>query len=113
LRWDKPNLAYDWTERFDDAVAQQLARDPADILEVIEHRDYSLAVPTPDHFIPLLYVAGLATADAANVQPLVHGYSMGSISMTCYGIDADTPLRGDADCAAGLPSHVPPEQTNM
>ena len=37
-----------------------LPSDPGDILKVTEHADYALAVPTPDHFIPLLYLAGLA-----------------------------------------------------
>ena len=27
IQWDKPDLAYDWAERFDDAAAEQLARD--------------------------------------------------------------------------------------
>jgi len=38
---------------------------------------------------------------------------MGSISMTCLGLDADVPLRKDPACAARLPEGVPPEQTNI
>src|SRR5690606_33377994 len=57
LKWNQPNLAFDWAERFDDAVLRQLQLDPADILKVTEHPDFALAVPTPDHFIPLLYLA--------------------------------------------------------
>jgi len=113
LQWNEPNLAYDWAERFDDAVAGQLARDPGDILKVAEHADFALAVPTPDHFIPLLYTAGLASAGGVRPEPLVRGHSMGSISMTCYGVGAEMELRKDADCAARLPAGVPPEQTNM
>ncbi len=113
LQWNEPDLAYEWAERFDDAVVDQLARDPADILKVAEHADYALAVPTPDHFIPMLYIAGLASAQGVRPEPLVRGYSMGSISMTCYGIGAEVELRKDATCAALLPAGVPPEQTNM
>ena len=113
LQWKERDLAYDWAERFDDAVVEQLARDPADILRVREHGDYELAVPTPDHFIPMLYVAGLAAADGARPEPLVRGYAMGSISMTCYGLGAELDLRKDATCAARLPEGVPPDQTNM
>ena len=113
LQWNEPNLAYDWAERFDDAVAEQLAGDPGDALKVLEHPDFDLAVPTPDHFIPMLYLAGLASAEGVRPEPLVRGYSMGSISMTCYGIGADVELRNDPTCAARLPAGVPPEQTNM
>ena len=113
LQWNEPDLAYDWAERFDDAVVDQLARDPADVLKVAEHPDYAPAVPTPDHFIPMLYIAGLASAQGVRPEPLVRGYSMGSISMTCYGIGAEVELRKDATCAALLPAGVPPEQTNM
>jgi 4,5-DOPA dioxygenase extradiol len=113
LQWNEPDLGYDWAERFDDAVAAQLADDPAAILRVADHADYALAVPTPDHFIPMLYLAGLAAAENAAIEPLVRGYSMGSISMSCYGIGADEELRKNPTCAARLPAGVPPEQTNM
>ena len=113
LQWNEPNAAYDWAERFDDVVVEQLSRDPADTLTVQQHPDYTLAVPTPDHFVPLLYIAGLASADGVSPEPLLRGYSMGSISMTCYGIGADVELRKDPTCAARLPAGVPPEQTNM
>jgi 4,5-DOPA dioxygenase extradiol len=113
LQWNQQNLAYDWAERFDNAVVEQLGREPGDVLRLLEHRDYELAVPTPDHFIPLLYLAGLAAADKAKPELLVRGYSMGSISMTCYGLGAEIELRKDATCAARLPAEVPPDQTNM
>ncbi|HEY1146150.1 MAG TPA: 4,5-DOPA dioxygenase extradiol [Allosphingosinicella sp.] len=113
LQWNQPDLGYDWAERFDDAVADQLASAPGDVLKAMEHPDYRLAVPTPDHFIPMLYLAGLAEAEGVALEPLVRGYSMGSISMSCYGLGADIELRKDPTCAARLPAGVPPEQTNI
>lgn len=113
LQWRQQTLAYDWAERFDDAVVAQLAQAPADILRLTEHPDYALAVPTPDHFVPLLYLAGLAMADGARLEPLIRGHTMGSISMSCFGLDAGLPLRENPSCAALLPEGVPPEQTNM
>ena len=112
VQWDQPDGAFDWAERFDDAVVAQLAHDPSAILKVTEHPDYALAVPTPDHFIPLLHIAGLAAADGAAVEPLLRGYSLGSISMTCY--QAGTPDRRTTrpEGSAGLPADVPPDQTN-
>ncbi len=113
IQWDEPDAGFDWARRFDDAVVEQLGRVPGDILKVIEHRDYRLAVPTPDHFIPLLYLAGLAAADGASAEALVRGYTMGSISMTCYGIGVGTRLGEVPGGAAELPKGVPPDQTNI
>jgi 4,5-DOPA dioxygenase extradiol len=113
VQWDRPDAAFDWAERFDEAALEQLAAAPGDILKLAEHPDYPFAVPTPDHFIPLLYLAGLADAAGEAVEPWVRGYAMGSISMTCYGAGlGDAPPR-EADGAATLPEGVPPEQTNM
>lgn len=113
LKWREQTLAYDWAERFDDAVLEQVTQRPEDVLRMLEHPDYSLAVPTPDHFIPLLYLTGLAAVDNAPLEPLLRGHTMGSISMTCYGLDAAMPLRQEVSCATRLPEGVPPEQTNM
>src|SRR5690606_22184376 len=49
LQWDKPDLGYDWAQRFDAAVVDQLAQSPGDILRLTEHSDFNAAVPTPDH----------------------------------------------------------------
>ena len=86
LRWDQPDLGFDWARRFDDAVADQLLRDPGAILKLREHPDYAAAVPTPDHFLPLLYTAGLASAAGKPLEPLLRGHAMGTISMTSYGL---------------------------
>jgi 4,5-DOPA dioxygenase extradiol len=112
VQWNRPDAAFDWAERFDDAVAAQLADNPHDILRVTEHPDFRTAVPTPDHFIPLLYLAGIAAASNTKPEALVRGYAMGSLSMTCYGIDADLGCR-EENGAATLPSGVPADQTNV
>lgn len=112
VQWNQPDAAFDWAERFDDAVVAQLAHDPGDILRVTNHPDYALAVPTPDHFIPLLYLAGMAAAMSAKPEPLVRGYAMGSLSMTCYGVDAALDCSEERG-AATLPGDVPADQTNI
>lgn len=111
IDWQALNHGADWAHRFDDAVLQQMSENPSDILKVLEHPDYDLAVPTPDHFIPLLYTAGLAAASGTAV-PMLQGYSLGSLSMTCYGVDLEGILPSQSDGGALLPEDVPADQTN-
>lgn len=112
VQWDQPDAAFDWTRRFDEAAASQLAAAPGDILKLVEHADFPLAVPTPDHFIPLLYIAALAAQDGVAAEAIVRGYSLGSISMSCFGIGIAGACRQADGGAARLPPDVPPEQTN-
>lgn len=112
IQWNQPDSAFDWAERFDDAAVGQLAEAPADVLKLAEHPDYRLAVPTPDHFIPLLYISGLAAASGERLDPLVRGYAMGSLSMTCYGVGAELECTEGTD-AATLPAGVPADQSNI
>lgn len=111
IEWHRPNAGADWARRFDDMVVRQMTEAPADILKAAEHSDFNLAVPTPDHFIPLLYTAGLAKADN-DAHALLRGYTMGSLSMTCYGVGMTSLVCEDGDGAARLPDGVPPDQTN-
>ena len=112
IQWNQPDMAFDWAERFDDAVVEQLEADPGAVLELASHPDYQQAVPTPDHFIPLLYLAGVAAASGERMDALVRGYAMGSLSMTCYGIGAAIRCRNE-EGAATLPEGVPADQTNI
>ncbi len=112
LEWNKPG-GFDWAERFDEAVVEQMSRDPSAILKLVEHPDYRLAVPTPDHFIPLLYVAALAAANEGSALPLVRGVILGSVSMTCFGAGINSGPAKNNGVAGAVPSHDPPEQTNI
>ena len=83
-----PESGTDWAHRFDEDARAMMTSAPATIVDVSRHRDFDLAVPTPDHFIPLLYLAGLADAAGADTEVLVDGYAFGSLSMTSYTLDA-------------------------
>ena len=112
IEWNRPDAGTDWARRFDDMVARQMTEAPADILKSLEHPDFDMAVPTPDHFIPLLYTAGLAVAET-DAQALLRGYAMGSLSMSCYGVGMTSVVCEEGDGAAQLPHGVPPDQTNI
>lgn len=112
IAWNRPQEAFDWNKRFDEATERQLAEAPGDILRMTRHPDFARAVPMPDHFIPLLYTAGVA-AEAGRARALVRGYSMGSLSMTCYGVGFDDECPVEAIGAAAIPGDVPADQSNI
>src|SRR5918993_654308 len=86
IDWAQPEAAFDWTRRFDDDVADLMTSSPADLAGIDRHADYEPAHPTPDHLLPLLYVAGVAAADGETAHVLVDGYAMGSLSMVSYTV---------------------------
>jgi 4,5-DOPA dioxygenase extradiol len=82
---------YAWAQRFDESAKEQMLADPTAVAGLDAHGDYRNAVPTPDHFIPLLYLAGLASEATDGVDVLVDGYAYGSLSMTAYTLGIDPP----------------------
>ena len=88
----------------------RLTTRPADILALGEHPDYAMAVPTPDHFIPMLYLAGLAGDEP--VDPILRGYAFGSIFISSYAVGGNLHVAGEGAAAASLPEGIPPDDTN-
>ena len=84
IDWRQPGQGTDWAHRFDDGVRAIMPGDPSQLASSEGLSDYTLAVPTPDHFLPLAYLAGLSAAASAPTRTLVDGYEMGSLSMTAY-----------------------------
>ena len=114
IDWSEPDGATDWNRRFDDAAATLLRERPGDILELVAHADFELAVPTPDHFIPMLYLAALAAATDDPLDVFVEGAAFGSISMTSYTLGADCPPSTSREPAPFTRSATaPPEETNL
>lgn len=83
LDWGRPQAGDDWARSFDDAVRAVLTDRPGDLGSVAAHDAYA-AVPTPDHFMPLAYLAGMADVAGAPARVLVDGCVYGSLSMTSY-----------------------------
>jgi len=106
---------YDWAQRFDEEAKSRMATAPADVATLDGHRDYRYAAPTPDHFIPLLYLAGLAAKDAAGTDVLVDGYAYGSLSMTAYtlGLDMAEAGNGGGAGAGDIGTEAPPDSANI
>jgi 4,5-DOPA dioxygenase extradiol len=93
IDWKHADLGFDWAQRFDEATRTLMGERPGDVAELSAHADYDRAVPTPDHFLPLAYLAGLARVANEPVFPFVEGYAYGSLSMTCFST-VDTESRG-------------------
>jgi 4,5-DOPA dioxygenase extradiol len=81
-----PDIGFDWAQRFDDEARRLMTTSPGQITALAEHPDVRLAVPTPDHFLPLLYIAGVADALGTTADVLVDGYAFGSLSMTSFTV---------------------------
>jgi 4,5-DOPA dioxygenase extradiol len=73
---------FDWAARFEDAVRNALLGRDHEALVGWERlgEDARLSVPTPEHYLPLLYVAG-AQRENEKASIAVDGIDLGSISM--------------------------------
>lgn len=107
--------AYDWGERFDAAVLDVMTQRPAELASVASHADYAMSVPTPEHFLPLAYVAGLCKAAGEPARMFNQGGTLGSITMTSYLLGQAPPADADDTNPQGqaIPRQVPPNQTNL
>jgi 4,5-DOPA dioxygenase extradiol len=89
VAWGHDDQGFDWAQRFDDDVRHIMIADASSLADVTASDDYALAVPTPDHFYPLAYIAGLTAATSAQVGTFAEGCTLGSLSMTSYRVDAE------------------------
>ena len=81
--WGRHNVEpFDWAVRFEERVRDLLSRGDDEPVVNYESlgRDAILAAPTPDHYLPLLYVLGARQTDDVVTFP-VSGFDGGSVSM--------------------------------
>jgi 4,5-DOPA dioxygenase extradiol len=81
--WGRHSMEpYDWALRFEKVARDLIVSGELGPLVGYEAlgRDALLSVPTPDHYLPLLYVLGLRRPEEAASFP-VEGFDGGSISM--------------------------------
>ncbi len=82
LNWDNPEVACAWAMRIESGVRQHLLqREHAPLIDY-PHLDpqAQLAIPTAEHYLPLLYIIG-SQRDDESVSIPVEGIDMGSLSM--------------------------------
>lgn len=78
------DATFEWAAVFDAEVQQRMLHDPASLAGVVDLPEWPRAAPTPEHFIPLLYLAGLASEPGSNCEVVVRGGTMGSLTMTSF-----------------------------
>jgi 4,5-DOPA dioxygenase extradiol len=115
MSWDLADDGYDWARRFDEAAKERMLGDPTRFAALDAHADYGHAVPTPDHFIPALYLAGLADAagQTRDTRVLVDGCAYGSLSMTAYTLGLSCPQTSAAGGSPQPPAGLPPDGSNI
>jgi len=120
VEWDLPEEGFDWARRFDARARDVMLREPGDLAALESDSDYRMAAPTPDHFIPLLYVAALAAEGGSSPEVLVEGFAYGSVSMTAFALDMPADARPPHRDAGEVrtsdeppPLDAPAEQSNM
>ena len=83
MNWSLERNGYDWAERFDRYICDAIAEDRPERLINYEEtgEDAEMSVPTADHYLPLLYVAG---ARRAGDRVAFHNQHIeyGSVGMT-------------------------------
>jgi 4,5-DOPA dioxygenase extradiol len=104
---------FDWAQRFDSDAKETMLDDPLNAARLDAHPDFRHAAPTPDHFLPLLYLAGLAGAGKVGADVLVDGYAYGSLSMTAYTLGLPITAQQPGAAAAPLPPNVPADGINI
>jgi 4,5-DOPA dioxygenase extradiol len=113
IDWNRPDAAFDWAVSFDQAATALMTEQPSEVVRLRDHEAYRLAVPTPDHFLPLIYIAGLAAASGTAADVLVDGYAMGSLSMTAYTVGCRIEVPEGGVGAAELSVDAPAAETNL
>lgn len=84
IRWDADGSGYDWADSFDMDTRELLKKHPEELASLQAQKAYKHAVPSPEHFLPIAYIAGIAAATNASVSVFNDERTMGSLSMTSY-----------------------------
>ena len=85
VNWDMGNKGFDWAYEFDDYIYENIIN--KNHQNIINYQELGhvakLAVPTTDHFYPLLYVLGASDKDD-KISVYNKSGELGSLTMTSY-----------------------------
>ena len=85
LEWDNPSGTAATIE-FDQFISKAvLANDVDTVVNYTAHPHASYAAPTPDHYLPLIYIMG--ASEGAKPMVFNQSYNSGSLSMTGFIFD--------------------------
>lgn len=87
LDWHNPQNAYDWAITANEGIKKQvMGRDIGSLQKARSlGKEYQLAIPTPEHYLPLLYTMGSADP-MGKISIFNDKITMGSIAMTSFRI---------------------------
>jgi len=87
LNWRQPDAGFDWAEEMNETFKSLIEEGQHD--KLIDYNSLGasarLAIPTPDHYLPLIYALGLRDK-SESVAFFNDSLSMGSVSMTSVKI---------------------------
>lgn len=83
--WNKAGEGFDWAYEFDDYIYENILNKNYD--NILKFNELGIiarmAVPTPDHFYPLLYALGASDEDD-KISVYNKFCEQGSLTMTAY-----------------------------
>ncbi|QHM74180.1 4,5-DOPA dioxygenase extradiol [Mixta theicola] len=84
VRWQEDAEAWPWAASFNqyvqDNLAWQGAAEAHPLVNFMQHEGAALSCPTPEHYLPLLYILGARQPDEPVAVP-VNGIEMSALSM--------------------------------
>lgn len=114
IDWRAEDAGFDWARRFNGKAIELAASRPGEAAALTTDADFAMAAPTPEHFLPFLYIAGAAAQANRPLELLVDGYAYGALSMTCLSLDGPRPATDPSlDGAPPVGSSAPGDSTNM
>ena len=82
IEWDNPKGTQE-ADRFDRYILENISkREDEKVIKYEEHEYSNYAVPTPDHFMPILYILGASQGEKPYIFNEMR--ELGSLSMTSY-----------------------------